>query len=49
VTAAQLWLLSSVSLLDNKVVGSGREGGGGARGVAARVPKAQRYGPVDGG
>jgi hypothetical protein len=48
-TVVQLWLLSSASLLDNKLVGLGLEGGGGARGATARVLKAQRYGAVDGG
>jgi hypothetical protein len=47
--AAQLRYLSSASLLDDKVVGSGLEGGGGARGIAAQALKAQRYDPVDGG
>jgi hypothetical protein len=33
---------------DDKVVGLGLEGGGGARGAAARALKALRYGLVDG-
>jgi hypothetical protein len=34
---------------DDKVVGLGLEGGGGARGAAARALKALWYGSVDGG
>jgi hypothetical protein len=42
---APLWRLS----FDDKVVGLGLEGGGGARGAAARALKALQYGSVDGG
>jgi hypothetical protein len=42
---APLWRLC----FDDKVVGLGLEGGGGARGAAARALKALQYGSVDGG
>jgi hypothetical protein len=42
---APLWRLC----FDDKVVVMGLEGGGGARGAAARALKALRYGSVDGG